>query len=202
MSNWYTARTKIGSEFKAVDQVKDMTDATFLPRYKSTYMHRGKQITRERPLAAGYLFIQIDLTPQLWHTIVDRKVIKNFIGGAEPTPVTESSMTAWVDGCDQQGLFALPQPPQPRRAKIGDKLLVNFGAFAGKIGICQKLRRGGAEIFFAGQGLAAAIYISSIAYDVIDDTDASAPQESALLSMAAKRGGLADLARRRQPSPV
>lgn len=180
MANWYTARTKIGRELVAAKKTSETADAVFLPRYKSKYVYQGKLIERERALASGYLFVQGEMDGELWHKLVDRKNVVGFIGGENPTKVSEGSMTDWVENCDANGLFKLPEAPQPVKAKPGDKIKINFGPFAGKVGICKRLRRGGAEIIFSGLLVADSVFVPTASYEVV-------PQEPSIFHLRRRK---------------
>ncbi len=60
-------------------------------------MRGGQKRTTERNFYPGYLFIQMEMTPDSWHLVNSIPHVSSFIGGKDPTPISEHEARAVLD---------------------------------------------------------------------------------------------------------
>ena len=86
---WYTIKTKVNGEMKTVSAIeallKDqhlehMVGDILVPQKEVTEMLRGKKVVRSKKFYPGYVFIQLNLSNQLWHIIKALPHVVNFVG--------------------------------------------------------------------------------------------------------------------------
>jgi transcription antitermination factor NusG len=91
------------------------------------------------PLFLGYCFTRIELQ---WHGVKQCPgVIRPVrIGDDEPVHVPDEVIDAWRKR-ERDGAIDLPTKRGPRAPKIGDRVKIAFGLFAGHSGVCTKVSR-------------------------------------------------------------
>ena len=92
---WYTIKTKVNCEAKTAEAidgvVKDhrlesMVGDILVPQKEVAEMVRGKKRVKSKRFYPGYVFIQLNLSNQLWHLIKALPYVVNFVGH-KGTPV-------------------------------------------------------------------------------------------------------------------
>ena len=92
---WYILKTKTNCEKKAkkvietVIQTKKMEDriqTVLIPEKEVVEISKGKKVTRSKKIYPGYIFLQMKLSPELWHAIKSAPAVSHFVGGSKSEP--------------------------------------------------------------------------------------------------------------------
>ncbi len=95
---WYVLHTYSGHEKRVknslehyirTNQSEDMFGDILVPTEEIVEMRSGQKRTTERNFYPGYVFIEMDMTPESWHLVNSIPHVSSFIGGKEPTPISE-----------------------------------------------------------------------------------------------------------------
>ena len=103
---WYVIHTYSGHEHRVRRSLDEYIARSGLGRYfddivvpteKVIEMRRGQKRTTERNFYPGYVFIHMDMRPDTWHLVNSIPHVCNFIGGKEPTAITEKEARQILD---------------------------------------------------------------------------------------------------------
>ncbi len=95
---WYVLHTYSGHEKRVKRTLEDyirrqssedMFGDILVPTEEVMEMRAGQKRTTERNFYPGYVFIEMEMTPESWHLVNSIPQISSFIGGKEPTPISE-----------------------------------------------------------------------------------------------------------------
>lgn len=95
---WYVLHTYSGHEKRVkislehyirTNQSEDMFGDILVPTEEIVEMRSGQKRTTERNFYPGYVFIEMEMTPESWHLVNSIPHVSSFIGGKEPTPISE-----------------------------------------------------------------------------------------------------------------
>ena len=118
--DWYVALVRSGYEEAAEKHLAEIGfSETFCPRRKSPANVRGRTTELVRAVFSGYVLCSTDLfTPFLWHAACpaeDRPrhgLVRGFIGGWPPDPVSIESVDGLKGRCDSDGFWVPAPAPQ------------------------------------------------------------------------------------------
>ena len=103
---WYVLHTYSGHEKRVRQSLLDYIERNdFSDKFgqivvateEVVEMRGGQKRTTERNFYPGYLFINMEMTPESWHLVNSIPHISSFIGGKEPTPISENEARAVLD---------------------------------------------------------------------------------------------------------
>jgi len=112
----------------------------YLPRirrYQTRYRRRIKVL---RPLFPGYCFTRIELQ---WHSVRQCPgVIRIVKGGVEEPAHVPDEIIDVIRSRERDGALDLPKPGRPRAPRIGDRVQIVSGLFAGVRAFAPTYRTG------------------------------------------------------------
>lgn len=103
--NWYALYVSTGFEKNARDGLRERIDRLelqnlfgeiLLPVSKTREIRRGQEREAEEKMFPGYLFVEMQMTPEAWHLVRKTRFINGFIGGSNnaPHPLSPSEMAS------------------------------------------------------------------------------------------------------------
>ncbi|TDM00183.1 MAG: transcription termination/antitermination factor NusG [Flavobacteriaceae bacterium] len=146
--NWYVVKSISGKELK----VKDYIEKEFqyqnldkhlgqiiVPMEKSIHIRNGKKYQKEKPMYAGYVFVEAELTGEVPHIIKNISGVISFLSetkGGDPIPMRKVEINRMLGTIDQmseqQDMVNIP-------FTVGETVKVKDGAFNGFNGTIEKI---------------------------------------------------------------
>lgn len=133
---WYAIQTYSGSERaveRAIQSIFDYSkiDARIVVPTEDVFEYKNsKKIVKQRSIYPGYVFIYVDLTTSLWHTIQSLPKVSKFIGeDKKPTPLSQEDVDLILEKIEKR---AEPKPKiffsKGEAIRIVDGPFANFSA--------------------------------------------------------------------------
>lgn len=139
MVNWYAVYTRANSEQQAAINLGNQGYNVYLPRYRKTRRHARKTEKVLRPLFPRYLFVELDLRMQVWHSINGtRGVVSLVTFGESPAIVPGGVMKELFARETRDGSILLTLPD----VKKGDRLNIIDGPLANVSGLFERMADG------------------------------------------------------------
>ncbi len=144
---WYVAHTFTGYENKVKTNIEKIVENRGLQHLiydvqvptEITVVTNDKGETKEveNKLIPGYVLVKMTMTDESWHVVRNITGVTGFVGpGSEPTPLTAEEVDVFnVEAHEKELAF-----------KIGDKVEVFDGIFAGYTGILQEIDEAKKEV--------------------------------------------------------
>lgn len=137
---WYVAHTYTGYENKVKDNLEkivenrglqDLIYDVKIPVETSTVVNdKGEEKVVETKIFPSYVLIKMTMTDASWHVVRNITGVTGFVGpGSEPTPLTEEEVEK----------FNVEIHNEDIGFKVGDKVEVFSGIFAGYAGTLQEI---------------------------------------------------------------
>ena len=137
---WYVAHTYTGYENKVKVSIEKIVENRGLGHLifdvqvpvETTIVtnDKGEQKEVETKLLPGYVLVKMTMTDESWHVVRNITGVTGFVGpGSEPTPLT----------AEEIAIFNVEARTEELKFKIGDKVEVVSGIFAGYSGILQEI---------------------------------------------------------------
>ena len=137
---WYVAHTYTGYENKVKVSIEKIVENRGLahliydvqiPVETSIVTNdKGEEKVVETKLLPGYVLVKMTMTDESWHVVRNITGVTGFVGpGSEPTPLTAEELEVFNIG-------ARVDEPE---FKIGDKVEVVSGIFAGYSGVLREI---------------------------------------------------------------
>jgi len=134
---WFLAQVKPNSAQIAQRNLRLQSFQTFLPLEEETRLRYGKQVTTQRPLFPGYIFIALDMAQGLWRQVNATYGVSRIVSiGKTPAMVPEELVSELIQRCDSSGLL-LP----PKQLKPGDPVTLTKGPFANFAAEVERIAR-------------------------------------------------------------
>lgn len=99
---WYVVQAYSGSEKSVLNSIKqraeragysELIDDILVPMKKITQVKKGRKIELEKNFYPGYVFVNMDLTNELWHLIKQIPKVSGFIShSGKPTAISEAEV--------------------------------------------------------------------------------------------------------------
>ena len=137
---WYVAHTFTGYENKVKTNIEKIVENRGLQHLiydvqvpvETTIVtnDKGEQKEVETKMIPGYVLVKMTMTDESWHVVRNITGVTGFVGpGSEPTPLTAEEIDRFnVEVHDSELAF-----------KVGDKVEVFSGIFAGYTGVLQEI---------------------------------------------------------------
>lgn len=139
-NRWYVARTNRSREQLAEEHLNRQAFRTFLPVLPRTRRRNGKFHTRLAPVFPGYIFVNLDLERDRWHSVNGTFGVGYLIAsGDRPTPVPPGVVEVLKVAFDTSNLREEPLPA----FTVGDKVELTTGPFANMVGELLETSSGG-----------------------------------------------------------
>ena len=137
---WYVAHTYTGYENKVKVSIEKIVENRGLghliydvqvPIETSVVTNdKGEEKIVETKLLPGYVLVKMTMTDESWHVVRNITGVTGFVGpGSEPTPLT----------AEEIAIFNVEARAEELKFKIGDKVEVVSGIFAGYSGILREI---------------------------------------------------------------
>ena len=137
---WYVAHTFTGYENKVKTNIEKIVenrglqhliyDVQVPTEITVVTNDKGEQKEVENKLIPGYVLVKMTMTDESWHVVRNITGVTGFVGpGSEPTPLT----------ADEVDIFNVESHAEELAFKVGDKVEVFSGIFAGYSGILQEI---------------------------------------------------------------
>ena len=129
MAYWADARFQLKHERRALHFLRLAGFETYLPRLREQRVQYGRRVEVTPPLFPGYAFVVIELQ---WHAAHRAPGTLGLVmNGGGPAHVPDS-VIAELRSRERNGLIELTKPRGPR---VGSRVKVTVGPFAGQLGI-------------------------------------------------------------------
>ena len=137
---WYVAHTFTGYENKVKTNIEKIVenrglqhliyDVQVPTEITVVTNDKGEQKEVENKLIPGYVLVKMTMTDESWHVVRNITGVTGFVGpGSEPTPLT----------AEEVDIFNVESHAEELAFKVGDKVEVFSGIFAGYSGILQEI---------------------------------------------------------------
>lgn len=137
---WYVAHTFTGYENKVKTNIEKIVenrglqhliyDVQVPTEITVVKNDKGEEKEVENKLIPGYVLVKMTMTDESWHVVRNITGVTGFVGpGSEPTPLT----------AEEVDIFNVESHAEELAFKVGDKVEVFSGIFAGYSGILQEI---------------------------------------------------------------
>ncbi len=137
---WYVAHTYTGYENKVKVSIEKIVENRGLGHLifdvqvpVETHVEvndKGEEKVVETKLLPGYVLVKMTMTDESWHVVRNITGVTGFVGpGSEPTPLTTEEIA----------IFHVEAHAEELKFKVGDRVEVVSGIFAGYSGILQEI---------------------------------------------------------------
>ena len=137
---WYVAHTFTGYENKVKTNIEKIVenrglqhliyDVQVPTEVTVVTNEKGEEKEVENKLIPGYVLVKMTMTDESWHVVRNITGVTGFVGpGSEPTPLT----------AEEVDIFNVESHAEELAFKVGDKVEVFSGIFAGYSGILQEI---------------------------------------------------------------
>lgn len=134
--HWFAVYTSVNQEKRVSDRLSDRGIEHFLPLYHAVRRRSDRTVSLNLPLFPGYLFVRIPLVEKLSVLQVPR-VVRFVSFQAGPAVIAEDDILS-LQRSVEQNLRTEPHP----FLKVGQRVRVLSGAFAGREGILVRKSKG------------------------------------------------------------
>ena len=142
-AKWYILQAYSGYEGRVEQTIKEklrikgiehLVDEIFIPSEDITRTKEGKKRKVNQKYFPGYVLIHMELTPELWHLLMDVNRVSGFIGGTpqKPLPLDEKEL----EEIRSQVNEGFQQKATEDEYSVGQKVTItegSFGNFSGTI---------------------------------------------------------------------
>ena len=143
---WYVAHTFTGYENKVKTNIEKIVenrglqhliyDVQVPTEITVVTNDKGEKKEVENKLIPGYVLVKMTMTDESWHVVRNITGVTGFVGpGSEPTPLTAEEINVFKVEKQEELAF-----------KVGDKVEVFSGIFAGYSGILQEINEDKKEV--------------------------------------------------------
>jgi transcriptional antiterminator RfaH len=132
---WYVVHTQRHAEGRAISHLEHQGYRIFCPRTRKTVRHARKATSTLAPLFPNYLFVQLDVARDHWHSVNGtRGVIRLISQGETPQPVPFGIVESLQARMSADG--AMDWAPS---LKIGQAVRIADGPFVDFVGTLEHL---------------------------------------------------------------
>ena len=134
MEDWVTVRTHPGSERKATEHLHRQGYETFFPRFREVQVRRGRRVEQVQFLFPTYGFVDVSTGVGSLRSVRGTRGVAGTLesDGCIQQHELSSFIRRLRASADAEGFVVLPAPPGRR---IGDKVRIDQGVFAGMSGV-------------------------------------------------------------------
>lgn len=133
---WYLAQLKPNGANLALRNLARQGFRTFLPLTHETERHRGRFVSRKRPLFPGYVFVGVPPAMARWRAINSTQGVSRLVSfGADPTPVPGALIEGLMLRCDDGGVLS------DEVLSAGAEVRLTQGPFAGFVGHIETMEK-------------------------------------------------------------
>jgi len=150
-SKWYILQAYAGYEGRVQQTINEklkikglehLVDEIFIPSEDIVRTKDGQQRKINQKYFPGYVLVRMELTPELWHLLMDINRVSGFIGGTQkkPLPLEDSEL----EKIRSQIIEGSQQKATEEEFSVGEKVTItegSFGNFSGTIDEINQERR-------------------------------------------------------------
>jgi len=150
MKQWYFIHTYSGHENKVVEslgarirdmELQDQITEVLLPKETVVEMRGNKRIESSRMFYPGYVLVEIEcdekgkIPDNVFHVIKSTPKVTGFLGGKQPTPLTQAEVDQIVHNIE-----VATETPKPKFTyEIGEVVRIKSGPFASFTGKVEEV---------------------------------------------------------------
>ncbi len=150
MKQWYFIHTYSGHENKVVESLNarirdmelgDLITEVLLPKETVVEMRGNKRIESSRMFYPGYVLVEVECNEQgripdnVFHAIKSTPKVTGFLGGKQPTPLTQAEVDQIVHNVE----IAAEKPKPKFSYEIGEVVRIKSGPFASFTGKVEEI---------------------------------------------------------------
>lgn len=138
-SSYETRVEKTIKEQLRVKKLEHLVEKIFIPAEDVVHSKGGKKRTINQKYFPGYILIKANLTPELWHLLMDVPRVSGFVGGTQqdPLPLDEKELEDIYSQIDS----GFQQSSMQEEFEIGQKVLITEGPFANFTGGIDEINK-------------------------------------------------------------
>ena len=132
---WYVVHVYSGFEKKVAQSIEeqaqikgmeDLVDEVLVPTEEVVEMRRGSKVSSERKFFPGYILVNMDITDESWHLIMNTSKVTGFLGGGgKPSPISDAEAQRIL----HQVKEGVERPKPSVTFDIGEQVRVSDGPF-------------------------------------------------------------------------
>lgn len=150
MKQWYFIHTYSGHENKVVEslqarirdmELSELITAVLLPKETVVEMRGNKRIESSRMFYPGYVLVEIEcdekgkIPDNVFHVIKSTPKVTGFLGGKQPTPLTQAEVDQIVHNIE----VATEKPKPKFTYEVGEVVRIKSGPFASFTGKVEEV---------------------------------------------------------------
>jgi len=143
--HWYVIHAYSGFEKKVAESIREQADLkgmgdlvaeVLVPTEEVVEMRRGTKVQTERKFFPGYVLVNMELTDETWHLVMNSPKVTGFLGsGQRPAPVPQRE----VDQILRQVQEGIERPKPSITFEIGEQVRVCDGPFTSFAGFVEEV---------------------------------------------------------------
>ncbi|NGX55826.1 MAG: hypothetical protein K1060chlam5_00053 [Candidatus Anoxychlamydiales bacterium] len=139
MHNWYVLQVMSGHEKKIKkallenirrQHLEELISEIIVPIENVQEVKKGEQKIVEKRLWPGYILLRMKLTDETWQCIKDTNGVIAFLGGGQPTPLTQKEVDEILVELEAKKTGVV----QKHKVDVGDVVKINEGVFINFMG--------------------------------------------------------------------
>ena len=145
---WYILQAYAGYEMRVektireklkIAKLEELVEEIFIPSEEIVRTKGGKKRKINQKYFPGYVLIQMELTPELWHLLMNVERVSGFVGGSakEPLPLDEKEL----EGIRAQISDGFQQAAEEEEYHVGQKVMITEGPFNNFNGVIDEISR-------------------------------------------------------------
>ena len=134
-NRWYVVHVYSGFEKKVAQSIEeqaqlkgmeDLVDEVLVPTEEVVEMRRGSKVSSERKFFPGYILVNMEMTDESWHLIMNTTKVTSFLGsGGKPSPISDAEAQRIL----HQVKEGVERPKPSVTFDIGEQVRVSDGPF-------------------------------------------------------------------------
>ncbi len=134
-NRWYVVHVYSGFEKKVAQSIEeqaqikgmeDLVDEVLVPTEEVVEMRRGSKVSSERKFFPGYILVNMEMTDESWHLIMNTSKVTGFLGsGGKPSPISDAEAQRIL----HQVKEGVERPKPSVTFDIGEQVRVSDGPF-------------------------------------------------------------------------
>lgn len=134
-NRWYVVHVYSGFEKKVAQSIEeqaqikgmeDLVEEVLVPTEEVVEMRRGSKVSSERKFFPGYILVNMDMTDESWHLIMNTSKVTGFLGGGgKPSPISDAEAQRIL----HQVKEGVERPKPSVTFDIGEQVRVSDGPF-------------------------------------------------------------------------
>ncbi len=138
-STYETRVEKTIREKLRIEKLEPFVKQIFIPSENVTKTKGGKKRTINQKYFPGYILIKANLTPHLWHLLMNIPRVSGFVGGTQkdPLPLDERELQEILNQIDS----GAQQAALEKEYEIGQKVIITEGPFSNFNGTIDEINR-------------------------------------------------------------